>query len=206
MRTRKHRKSGAWPCCATGRRPGTEAGRMQGRSDHPLSPDAGLAKVSRLAASRKRLRRLGRGTAARYSRAAMTAAAMGHPEAQVEERLIEMDWGEWEGARLTGAPRPPWVPRWRRWRTEGLDFQASRAAKARAMSKDRLKPLPPDTLPAAPVNRPSPWPTKASFGQLYAAASGWPLLGPRARKNCGSPATTSLHLDDTGGASPGSRG
>ena len=70
---------------------------MQGRADLPLSP-AGRTEVSRW--------RLPRGWAgARWlssplQRATETAALLTERPVRVEPRLIEMDWGAWEGRTL----------------------------------------------------------------------------------------------------------
>ncbi|TVQ33543.1 MAG: histidine phosphatase family protein [Geminicoccaceae bacterium] len=72
-----------------------EAGRLQGRADPPLSPQ-GRAVLAHW--------RLPQPFAAApiltspLRRAQETAAAFG--AAEVEPRLIEMDWGAWEGRRL----------------------------------------------------------------------------------------------------------
>lgn len=72
-----------------------EAGRLQGRADPPLSP-AGRARLARwrLPAAFA--------TAALVTsplrRARETAARFG--SARIDARLIEMDWGAWEGRRL----------------------------------------------------------------------------------------------------------
>ena len=66
---------------------------------------------------------------------------------RAEPRLIEMDWGDWEGRTCrTCAPTPE--RRRRRTRRAGLDFRP-RAAKARAWSSTRLRPLPGQELGAA---------------------------------------------------------
>jgi len=71
-------------------------GRIQGRADVPLS-DAGRAMVAlwRLPDGWAGLRWL----SSPLARARQTATLMG-VDAGVEDRLIEMDWGRWEGRRL----------------------------------------------------------------------------------------------------------
>ena len=72
-------------------------GRIQGRSDIPLSP------AGRTAASQWRLpaflftrRRL----SSPLCRALETAALVGMADPEIEPRLAEMDWGQWEGSTL----------------------------------------------------------------------------------------------------------
>ena len=75
----------------------TEHGRLQGRADVPLSPGG------RAAASRRRLPATLAGASWATSpliRARDTARLMGASHIKVEPRLIEMDWGRWEGRRL----------------------------------------------------------------------------------------------------------
>jgi probable phosphoglycerate mutase len=70
-----------------------EAGLLQGRAERGLSP------AGRAAAAAWRVPAFAAGWPVLCSplrRARETAAAMGLP-AQVEDRLIEMNWGEWEG-------------------------------------------------------------------------------------------------------------
>jgi probable phosphoglycerate mutase len=74
-----------------------EDGRMQGRIDEPLSA-AGRAAVRGWSAPPE-------STSADWVssplvRARETAGLLGGPEPTIEPRLIEMDWGHWEGRRL----------------------------------------------------------------------------------------------------------
>lgn len=77
-----------------GRTAWNAAGRMQGRADIGLSA-AGRAEVARwrLPAGWDGARWL----VSPLRRARETAALLGAPAALVEPRLIEMDWGAWEG-------------------------------------------------------------------------------------------------------------
>ena len=75
-----------------------EAGRIQGRRDIPLSP------VGRAALSRRRLPGPSgarwRWVSSPLLRARQTAEALGAAGLEIEPRLSEMDWGEWEGRSL----------------------------------------------------------------------------------------------------------
>lgn len=69
------------------------AGRIQGRADVPLLPgislDLPLSRELRVVTSP-------------LLRCVQTAALLGAPDAAREPRIIEMDWGEWEGETLAG--------------------------------------------------------------------------------------------------------
>ena len=74
-----------------------EAGRIQGRTDRPLS-GAGRVRVRdwRLPAAL----RDHRWVASPLARARETAALLGHGEADIVPELIEANWGDWEGETL----------------------------------------------------------------------------------------------------------
>ena len=147
-----------------------EAGRIQGHSDQPLSP-AGAAQVARW--------RLPPALAAwtwyrsPLCRAAMTAVVLGHPEAQVEARLIEMNWGDWEGARLAdlrrrlGAEMTAMEER-------GLDFRPPGGESPRDV-QTRLRPF------LAALGRQGGRSVavahKGVIRALYAEARDWPMIG-----------------------------
>jgi broad specificity phosphatase PhoE len=80
-----------------GRTAWNEQGRMQGRADLPLSP-AGRAEVAgwRLPDDWAGARWL----SSPLKRATETAALLTGRPAAIEPRLIEMDWGAWEGRTL----------------------------------------------------------------------------------------------------------
>ena len=90
-------------------------GRLQGRIDAPLSP----LGVEQAAA-------VGRGFASEpvarifsspLQRARNTAAVIAEPhgiEVEVDERLIELDYGDWDGTKLTDVPPESWSA----WRTD----------------------------------------------------------------------------------------
>ncbi len=77
-------------------------GRVQGRMDPPLSP-AGRAAVAgwRLPPSTASWRRL----SSPLTRALETAELAGLANPEIEPRLVEMDWGLWEGRTLAGLRR-----------------------------------------------------------------------------------------------------
>ena len=67
-------------------------GRMQGRADVPLLENVSIS----LPAACRGMRIV----TSPLARCVGTAALLGAPHAPREPRLIEMDWGEWEGAAL----------------------------------------------------------------------------------------------------------
>ena len=73
-------------------------GRIQGRADQPLNADAAKTVAGK---------RLSREFAdliwytSPLKRAIQTADLLGAPNPRHDDRLIEMDWGDWEGQRLT---------------------------------------------------------------------------------------------------------
>lgn len=76
-----------------------ETGRIQGRIDTALSSGGeAMAAAWRLPPPLAAWRWL----ASPLARARRTAALLGHPDAESEARLIEMDWGRWAGETLAG--------------------------------------------------------------------------------------------------------
>lgn len=94
-------------------------GRLQGRSDQPLS-DVGR-EMARMWALPKAIVAGAAGVTSPLVRARHTACAMGLT-ARIEPALIEMDWGDWEGDRLDRlrAADPPGMAVLER---QGLDFR-----------------------------------------------------------------------------------
>ena len=82
-----------------GRTAWTEEGRMQGRADIPLSP-AGRAEVQRWRVPNAW--REARWLSSPLGRATETAALLTDGPVDIEPRLIEMDWGAFEGRTLAG--------------------------------------------------------------------------------------------------------
>ena len=96
------------------------AHRVQGRIDMPLTAEARAwlerhAPPSRFADARWR--------ASPLRRAVDTAQLLGARGLQIEERLIEMDWGAWEGLTLAEM-RAEDAAAMRRNEARGLDFRA----------------------------------------------------------------------------------
>jgi broad specificity phosphatase PhoE len=145
--------------------------RLQGRADRPLSP-AGRASVQGW-----RLPPLLKDAAwatSPLARARETAALLCPSGCAVEQRLIEMDWGGWEG----------------RTRQELLREAGSDALDRNPLGRD-FRP-PGGESPREVILRLKPWiAERASSGEatvavthrgvvraLYAEATGWDMIGP----------------------------
>ena len=102
-----------------GRTAWNEAGRIQGRADPPLAV-AGRAQVEswRLPAEFRDARCI----TSPLRRAAETAALLGCPSAPVDGRLVEMDWGAFEGRTLAEL-RAELGPEMQALEAAGLDFR-----------------------------------------------------------------------------------
>jgi probable phosphoglycerate mutase len=151
--------------------------RLQGRTDLPLSP------AGRDAAAAWRLppwllapgvRWLTSPLArARETAALLQASHAGAPEPMVEPRLAEMSFGAWEGWRLAElrAADPGGVAARE---AKGLDFAAPHGESPRQVQA-RLAPL---LAELAAAGRDTLAIThKGVIRALYAAATGWPMLG-----------------------------
>jgi len=147
-----------------------ETGRIQGRSDPPLSP-AGIAQVEawRLPADLAGYRWL----TSPLRRAVETARLLGHAEAQTEPALVEMAWGQWEGRTLEELRASGGVAL-RENESRGLDFAPPEGESPRQVQR-RLQPLlaklAQDMVPCVAICH------KGLIRALYALARGWDLTG-----------------------------
>ena len=110
-------------------------GLMQGRADIPLD-EAGRSEVARW-----RLPAWSRGGPWRTSplrRAGETARILGLGRAAVDERLVEMDWGRWEGCSLAEL-RTRFGETMRRNEARGLGFRPPGGETPREVQA-RLRP------------------------------------------------------------------
>jgi broad specificity phosphatase PhoE len=144
--------------------------RLQGRSDLPLSP-AGRAAVADWQMP---------GEVDGFAwvtsplkRARETAALLGHGDAPIDPRLIEMSFGEWEGKRLVEISAEL-GPAMAALEDRGLDFRAPGGESPHEVQQ-RLAPFLQETgeggfdrLAVA---------HKAVIRALYALATGWPMVG-----------------------------
>jgi broad specificity phosphatase PhoE len=107
-------------------------------------------------------------------RARMTAAIL-FPDAEIgiDRRLIEMDFGAWEGKRLAELRADPGGDAQTR-EALGLDFKAPDGESPRDVQA-RIQPL---LARLAELERPTVLVThKAVIRALYALASGWTMIG-----------------------------
>lgn len=136
-------------------------------------------------------------------RARMTAAIL-FPDAKIgiDRRLIEMDFGTWEGKRLTELRADPTEDAAAR-EDLGLDFKAPNGESPHEVQA-RIQPL---LARLAELERPTVLVThKAVIRALYALASGWTMIGKppaKLRPNCaqvfklaadGTPAVEGLNV------------
>ena len=144
--------------------------RLQGHSDQPLS-DEGRAVVGRW--SLPNGFEGARWFSSPLQRARQTAALLGHPEAEVEPALIEMDWGAWEGQTLA-ALRQRLGEDLQTREVQGLDFRPYGGESPREVQA-RLRPwlqrIGTAGRPVVAVCH------KGVMRALYALARGWDMTG-----------------------------
>jgi probable phosphoglycerate mutase len=116
---------------------------------------------------------------------ARTTASILFPDTEIgiDRRLIEMDFGTWEGKRLAELRADPTEDAAAR-EDLGLDFKAPEGESPREVQA-RIRPL---LARLAELERPTVLVThKAVIRALYALASGWPMIGKppaKLRPNC----------------------
>jgi probable phosphoglycerate mutase len=141
------------------------AGRIQGRMDIPLLP--GNARTVPHGCRGMRV------VTSPLRRCVETAALIGAPDAPREPRIIEMDWGEWQGesfaalrARLGAAMREN--------EDRGLDFRPPGGESPRSVT-ERLRPWLREVaqagVPTLAVTH------RGVIRAVLAAASGWDMRG-----------------------------
>jgi probable phosphoglycerate mutase len=113
-----------------------ESGVVQGHSDIPLSPN-GRDSVAAWATPHD----LGSfdWVASPLKRAQETALILSGQPARADDRLIEMNWAEWEGMRLPEL-RAELGDLMKAWEADGLDFRAPGGESPRDV-QNRLKPF-----------------------------------------------------------------
>lgn len=145
-----------------------EAGRIQGRSDQPLSP-AGRAAVAAWTLPSEAAG--ARWLASPLARARETAALLHDGPIDEEPRLIETDWAAWEGRTLADL-RAELGPAMTANEARGLDFRPPGGESPRDLQA-RLRPLLAELAArgedAVAVTH------KGVIRALYALATGWDL-------------------------------
>jgi probable phosphoglycerate mutase len=145
-------------------------GRMQGRADISLS-EAGRDTVRAWRPHPSLLQ--ARWFTSPLGRARETAALLGMESATVDPRLVEMDWGVWEGQRLTDL-RDLLGPRMQDMEDRGLDFRPEDGESPRDVQA-RLRPwlaaVAAAAGPAVAVTH------KGVIRAVFAHAYDWNMLG-----------------------------
>jgi probable phosphoglycerate mutase len=140
-------------------------GRIQGRADPPLLEAAAL-----------RLPELCRGmrvVTSPLARCVQTAARLGAQLAEREPRIIEMDWGRWEGESLAGL-RARLGEEMRDNEARGLDFRPEGGESPRSV----LERVQPWLQEVAAAGAPTLAVThRGVIRAVLAAASGWDMRG-----------------------------
>jgi broad specificity phosphatase PhoE len=144
--------------------------RLQGRTDMPLSPEGKATVLGwRLPAETAGFAWV----TSPLARARKTAALLGHGNAPVDARLVEMSFGDWEGRRLADL-RAEFGPAMDALESRGLDFRAPGGESPRELQR-RLAPF------LAELGRGRgdliAVTHKSVIRALYALATGWPMLG-----------------------------
>ncbi|HSN32360.1 MAG TPA: histidine phosphatase family protein [Ideonella sp.] len=146
-------------------------GRIQGRSDMPLS------EAGRRALQERGLPRICDGmriVTSPLARCVETAALLGAPHAEREPRLAEMSWGAWEGRRLAEL-REALGEEMARNEARGWDFRPQGGETPREVLQ-RLRGWLADVVR---VGQPTLAVThRGVIRALFAAAADWDLRGP----------------------------
>jgi probable phosphoglycerate mutase len=142
-------------------------GRIQGRSDQPLS-EAGRADLQqlRLPADCRGMRVV----TSPLARCVETAALLGFPRAAHERRISEMSWGRWEGRRLEEL-RAELGEAMRDNEARGLDFRPEGGESPREVLARVSQWLATVSEPTLAVTH------RGVIRVVLAAASGWDMRG-----------------------------
>lgn len=168
----------------------TQGKRVQGRTDVPLS-ERGCSVLSscRLPPPWAAVQQV---VTSPLARCRQTAAALGLASAVVEPRLVEMDWGEWEGARLADL-RAELGASMAHNEARGFDFQPSGGESPR-MVLARVRPW--LLQQAASGSATVAITHRGVIRVVFALATGWDMLGrPPAKLDWTALHTFSLAAD-----------
>jgi probable phosphoglycerate mutase len=116
-------------------------------------------------------------------RAAETAAILRGSACPTDPRLVEMDWGDWEGRRVPDI-RAELGDLMKAWEARGLDFQGPNGESPR-MVQDRVRPV---LAEIARAGRPTVIVAhRGVIRAVYAMATGWDMVSKateRTRDDC----------------------
>lgn len=160
--------------------PWNKEGRIQGQSDIGLSEEA-RAEIPNWHLPEEA--RCARWLTSPLIRARDTAALLGYAGAQIEERLREMHWGDWEGQRLADLRRDLGDEMTLN-EARGLDLQPPGGESPRDL-QIRLKPLLIKLAEKEEIV--TTVSHKGVIRALYALASGWDMTGKpplKLQNNC----------------------
>ena len=177
-----------------GRTAWNEDGRLTGRADIPLTAE-GEAQLAGRRVPDDWADAVWHTSPLR--RARQTAALLGHADARVEQRLIEMDFGAYEGQTIAGL-RQRFPREMAANEDRGLDFLPPEGESPR-MVLQRLRPFLRELATAG--GRHVAVAHKSVIRSVFAAAYDWPMLGRppiRLRWNCAHAFT----IDDAGAVAP----
>jgi broad specificity phosphatase PhoE len=146
------------------------AGRIQGRTDVPLLPGISM-HVPKICGGMRIV-------TSPLRRCVETAALLGAPDAVREPRIIEMDWGDWQGESLA-ALRERLGEAMRDNEARGLDFRPANGESPREVRhrlKSWLREVAATGEPTLAVTH------RGVIRALFAEATGWDMRGkPPAR-------------------------
>jgi probable phosphoglycerate mutase len=144
--------------------------RLQGRADLPLSPEGRAALAGRVVPAALHAARW---IASPLARAVETAILLSARAPELDDRLIEMDWGAWEGRTVTEL-RAEGGARFAAAEAKGLDLQPPGGESPRTVQA-RLRPF--LQAVAAGGRDTVAISHKGVARALLALATDWPMLG-----------------------------
>jgi probable phosphoglycerate mutase len=146
----------------------TADGRIQGRLDVPLSAEGRAAVASFRLPERCRGMRV---VTSPLSRCTETAALIGAANAPREPRLLEMDWGAWQGLVLADL-RAELGDAMRENENRGWDFRPSEGESPREVFSRVRSWLRELSAPTLAITH------RGVIRAIYATAAGWDMRGP----------------------------
>jgi broad specificity phosphatase PhoE len=140
-------------------------GRIQGRADPPLLESVPISLPQACRGMRV--------VTSPLRRCVETAALVGAPHAAVEPRLVEMDWGDWQGQSLAGL-RARLGESMRENEARGLDFRPANGESPREVTlrvESWLREVAHEGVPTLAITH------RGVIRAIFAQASGWDLRG-----------------------------
>ena len=138
-------------------------GRIQGRTDVDLLPGVAVPSLAKTCEGMRIV-------TSPLKRCVQTAALLGAPDAPREPRLIEMDWGDWQGQTLD-ALRKRLGQAMEENEARGLDFQPPRGESPRMVGERVASWLREVSTPTLAVTH------RGVIRAVLAQATGWDMRG-----------------------------